>query len=482
MKDERMDTRIDRLVLINAMIGLFLGGLSARIFLISLPTVARGLGTDMIGVSWALIAYQVAGIGLGVVIGKLGDIYSRRRIYRFGLFFMTAGSLLCGISQNVLQLALFRFLQGIAGSIIQSSGRALGLAAMPKGSEGKAQGLMVMAQQLGFLLGPPLGGFIIELLGWRWVFFLVVPVGAAGILLTYMDGNDRKPDFTHRRQPLDYQGALWFFLLAVLATILLDQKTAELYGAESKGFVLIVFAAALWRFLRHESRTENPMLDLGIFKNRVFGFGAAGLLAVCIAQSLTNFVMPFYLQEVLGFSPSLMGVLFLIPSLFNLVLAPASGHMADKIGARVPLIAGVVFFLGAFMIGANAGAESYWIVPAALLSLFGIGMALFNAPVQAAMVGTLPQAQWGVATGVIHAIFGLGHLLGISLTGVVLTFSFRRYSGVADAVPDSSLPIPFVSSINAAFVAALAIGLFALYASTHCRTPVHEKSAGPEPK
>jgi EmrB/QacA subfamily drug resistance transporter len=476
-----VEQRIDRPVLINAMIGLFLGGLSARIFLISLPTVAGALGTDMLGVSWALIAYQVAGIGLGVVIGKLGDIYSRRRIYRFGLIFMTAGSFLCGISQNVLQLALFRFLQGIAGSIIQSSGRALGLAAMPKGSEGKAQGLMVMAQQLGFLLGPPVGGFIIELFGWRWVFFLVVPIGAAGILLTYAGGTETNGHSPHRRQPLDYKGAVSFFLLAVLATLLLDQKTAELYGVESKGVLFLVFAAALWHFLRHESRTTNPMLDLGIFNNRVFGFGAAGLLAVCIAQSLTNFIMPFYLQEVLAFSPSFMGLLFLIPSLFNLILAPASGHMADKIGARVPLIAGVSFFIAAFTIGANFGIESYWLVPAALLALFGIGMALFNAPVQAAMVGTLPQERWGVATGIIHAIFGLGHLLGIALTGVVLTIAFRHYSGVANAVPDPGLPIAFVASINAAFIAAMAIGLFAVYASTYCRTPIH-KPAKPESK
>ena len=428
----------------------------------------------MLGVSWALIAYQVAGIGLGVVIGRLGDIYSRERIYRLGLVFMTAGSFLCGISQNVVQLALFRFLQGIAGSIIQSSGRALGLAAMPKGSEGKAQGLMVMSQQLGFLLGPPLGGFIIELVGWRWVFFLVVPIGAVGILLTYMGGREREENLGPRRQPLDYKGAVWFFLLAVMATLLLDQKTAELYGAESKGLLFVIFLSALWWFLRHEIRTESPMLDLAIFRNQVFGYGAAALLAICITQGLANFVMPFYLQEILELSPSFMGVLFLIPSLFNLFLAPASGHMADKIGVRLPLIAGVTFFLAAFIIGANFGADSYWLAPAALLALSGIGMALFNAPVQAAMVATLPQQRWGIGTGIIHAIFGLGHLLGIALTGVVLTLAFRHYSGIAGAVPDPRYPSAFVSSINVTFVAAIGVGLISLYASVNCRTRVRK--------
>ena len=147
-----MTSRINWLALVNSMIGLFISGLSSRIFLIALPTVAIGLGTDMLGVSWALIAYQVSGIGLGVILGRLGDIYSRQRMYGLGVAIMTVGSFLCGISQTVLQLTLFRFLQGVAGSLIQSSGRSLGLEAVPPGSEGRAQGLMVMSHQLGFLL------------------------------------------------------------------------------------------------------------------------------------------------------------------------------------------------------------------------------------------------------------------------------------------------------------------------------------------
>lgn len=461
-----MNPQINWLVLVNSMIGLFISGLSSRIFLIALPTVAIGLETDMLGVSWALIAYQVSGIGLGVILGRLGDIFSRQRMYGLGVAIMTAGSFLCGISRNVLQLTLFRFLQGVAGSLIQSSGRSLGLEAVPAGSEGRAQGLMVMSHQFGFLLGPPLGGFIIELAGWRWAFFCVVPIGVAGIALTSALGRGRpETDRTGPRQPVDYKGAALFFVIALMAALLLDQKTAELHRMVNKGFLAIGFIGLLWWFIRHELRTKSPILDLSIFKHRTFAFGAVGLLGVCIIQGLGHFVMPFYLQDVLFLSPSFIGLLFLIPSILNLIVAPMSGQLRDKIGARVPLVIGVLFSLTGLSIGARFGVQSPWLLPASVLALSGMATAFFNPPVQATMIAALPRNQWGIGTGIIHSIFGLGHLLGISLTGLVLTLAFRHYSGVPGTEPGPQNPIAFVASINIVFMAAIAIAFICLFTS-----------------
>ena len=120
-----MDERVRRLTLINSIVGVSTAGISTRIFMISVPTLATALGTDIFGISWALIVYQMAGIGLGVVCGRLGDLYGHRKLFGIGLATMAVGSLLCGLSQNVFQLILFRFLQGIGGAMIQSSGRTL---------------------------------------------------------------------------------------------------------------------------------------------------------------------------------------------------------------------------------------------------------------------------------------------------------------------------------------------------------------------
>jgi MFS family permease len=166
-----VDARARRLILINSVIGVTIAGISTRVFMISVPTLATALGTDILGISWALIVYQMAGIGLGVICGRLGDIYGHHKMFGSGMGIMAVGSLLCGLSQDVFQLILFRFIQGVGGAMIQSSGRTLAFRAMPAGSEGKAQGLMAMSHQFGFFIGPPIGGLIIDLVHWRGIFF-----------------------------------------------------------------------------------------------------------------------------------------------------------------------------------------------------------------------------------------------------------------------------------------------------------------------
>ena len=128
----RTDDQIRRLTLINSVIGISIAGISTRVFMISVPTLAVALETDILGISWALIVYQMAGIGLGVVCGRLGDIYGHHKMYGFGMAVMALGSLLCALSQDVFQLILFRFVQGVGGAMVQSSGRTLGFRAMPQ--------------------------------------------------------------------------------------------------------------------------------------------------------------------------------------------------------------------------------------------------------------------------------------------------------------------------------------------------------------
>src|SRR4026207_1210775 len=199
------DERARRLTLINSVIGVSIAGISTRVFMISAPTLAIALGTDMLGISWALIVYQMAGIGLGVICGRVVDIYVRHKMYGFGRGIMALGSLLCGFSQNVVQLILFRFVQGVGGAMIQSSGRTLAFKALATGSEGKAQGLMAMSHQLGFFLGPPIGGLIIDWMHWRGIFFLLFVPGLVGLGLCFINGRGAPAPLTGSRE-IDYRG------------------------------------------------------------------------------------------------------------------------------------------------------------------------------------------------------------------------------------------------------------------------------------
>ena len=453
-----------RLTLINSVIGVSIAGISTRVFMISVPTLATALGTDILGISWALIVYQMAGIGLGVICGRLGDIYGHHKMFGSGMGIMAVGSLLCGLSQDVFQLILFRFVQGVGGAMIQSSGRTLAFRAMPAGSEGKAQGLMAMSHQFGFFIGPPIGGLIIDLFHWRGIFFLLFLPSLVGMALCFVTGRSVASSAS-QHQPVDYRGAAIFLGLTVLATMLLDQKIAEVSGGSSQALLAAVFFGVLWVFYAHERKTPSPMIDLSFFSVPAFGYGSVGLLMCCITQGLVTFVAPFYLQDVLNLSPTFMGVIFLVPSLLSMVLSPVSGVLTDRIGARFLLMTGVVILMAAFLIGANLRADSHWIWPTVLLALTGIGSAFFNTPSQTVMISSLPKEHWGSAIGIINGIFGLGHMLGISLSGIFLTLAFRYYSGIPGTTPNPAETQVFVASMNVTYFFALAISLIPLLTS-----------------
>src|SRR6059036_180821 len=149
--------------------GQFITGVATRIFIVSLPTLASALHTDILAISWALIVYQLAGISLSVVFGRLGDIHGRYWIYGIGFAIMTVSSLACGLAPNALLLILFRLVQGLGAAMISSETRVLAMEAMPEGSEGRANGYMTMSFHSGLLIGPPFGGLVIDLLDWRWI-------------------------------------------------------------------------------------------------------------------------------------------------------------------------------------------------------------------------------------------------------------------------------------------------------------------------
>ncbi len=180
-----MNARVNHLLLATAMLGTFFAGTASRIFNISMPTVASSLGTDLIGISWALLAYQLSNIGLSIIFGRLADLWGREKVFALGFLVFSSGSLLCGLSQTIIQLISFRFIEGMGGAMLQSSSRALAAEAVPEELGGRAQGYMTTAHHTGFLLGPTIGGLVIDYFSWRWAFFSLVPIGLFGSLLLW---------------------------------------------------------------------------------------------------------------------------------------------------------------------------------------------------------------------------------------------------------------------------------------------------------
>jgi EmrB/QacA subfamily drug resistance transporter len=460
-----MTRRTDLLLLVNAMLGQFISGFAARMFVVSLPTIAGALHADILAISWAIIAYQLAGISLSVVFGRLGDLHGRQAIYGGGFVIMTVSSLLCGFAPSALWLVLFRFVQGIGAAMLASATRVLAMEAMPDSAAGKANGFMTMSFHGGVLLGPPLGGLIIDLVGWRWTFFLLVPIGIAGTVLTVLKAREHRAAPAASAPAIDYGGAALLVVLTVVLTLLLDRRSAEMIGLGRTGFMALLFVATLGGFLVHERRARHPVVNFALFKIRMFTFSVLSLLVIATSSSVLTFLLPFYMQDVLHQSPSFMGLIFLSAPVFTVTLAAVAGQVTDRVGPRIPASIGVLMSAAAFLVGTFLRIDSHWMLPAVLMAFTGLGQAFFNTPNQTAIIASVPREYRGFATGMVQMVFGLGSLLGISLAGVLLTVAFRYASGLPDATPSAENPGPFVSAMNATFSVCLALTGVAFVAS-----------------
>jgi EmrB/QacA subfamily drug resistance transporter len=464
-----MDSRINWLLLANAALGNFLAGTASRIFSVSLPTVATSLETTIVGIAWAVIAYQISQISLSLIFGRIGDIYGRHTLFGVGLAVSSIGALLCGLSQNVTQLILFRMFQGVGASMTQSQGRALAMEALPKDSSGRAQGFMTTAFHSGVLLGPSVGGLIIDYIHWRAVFFFLIPIGVAGMVLTlinYWKGNVPKRSVpAESKGAIDYIGALLLIGATVALVSCIDHRIMESLAPSIRIVLVVGFLFLLVGFIYREYTTPSPILDLCLFRIRMFTLSALALLLVGVSQVMIGFVLPFYLQDVLHLTPTFIGLLFVSAPIFTVTLSPLVGWAVDRMGPRLPATVGITFLAAAGFFGSFLRPNSHWIVAVGVLALWGLATALFFTSNHTAMINSVPDQHRGVATGAIYVVFGLGTTFGVSLGTLLLTAAFRYYSGDPVATPTPSNPTIFVKAMNFSFVTGAFMALAAMFCS-----------------
>jgi MFS family permease len=223
--------------------------------------------------------------------------------------------------------------------------------------------------------------------------------------------------------------------------------------------------AALVGFLAHESRTKQPFVNLELFKIRRFSFSVISLLVIGMCYSLTAFLMPFYLQDVLRLSPTQVGMLFMAPSVLTVALAPLSGHLTDRLGPRVPATCGVLFMIVSLALGGFLRPDSHWTLPALLIVVGAITNGIFNPANSTAMISMMPREHRGFASAVNHVTFGFANVLGVALGGLGMSLAFEHYTGMPAENLTTENRAGFVAALNVTFVAAIVFSVVAAVTS-----------------
>lgn len=393
--------------------------INARAMIVSLPTLTEVFHTNLSLIQWALLVYDLAVIGLVLTLSRLGDLFGRKWIYIIGLLLFTLGSALCGLVQSPAQLIACRIIQGIGGAMIMAHGRAIASIVVPASQRGKALGLTSMAYHVGYMTGPTLGGFIIDTIGWRWIFYVNIPTGLASAYFAWKILRDRIP--SEERAKVDYLGAVLLLITNTCFVYAMNQfPHLGLQHPLVLSFTLIS-ALALFFFIRTELRVKTPILDLDLFRNRLFSAANLSLLFITATQSAIGVLLPFYLQNLMGFTPTQMGWIIIANSVVIIMVAPIAGGLSDRFGSRLLCsIGATLIVVGQFLIGSLDRKSTIFqmIFPQALT---GLGWAVFNSPNQSAILGTVPRDKVGVASGMTVTTARIGAVIGIALSGVLLT-------------------------------------------------------------
>ena len=439
-----------RLILLNVCIGQAIVGLDQRALLVALPTLTESFHTHLTTIQWTLLIYDLILIGLVITMGRLGDLFGRRRFYSLGFLLFVIGSALCGIAQSPAQLIFFRAVQAVGGSMISANGRAIASMSVPREERGKALGVTSMAFHVGFITGPSLGGFLIDTVGWRWIFYINVPIGLWGAYLAWKIMAETKEE--NEKVSIDFLGAFLLLVTNSLFIYAIDQLP-RLGWYHSMFLLTISFSAvALVLLIITELRSATPILLLNLFRDRLFTASILSLLFVALSQSAINFLLPFYLQNLMGFSPAQVGGIIVADSIIIMIMAPIAGSLSDRVGSRLLCTVGCsVIVAGQFLV-ATLGLHSSLIAIIFPLALWGLGWGLFNSPNQSAILGSVTVDKIGAASGMTATAARTGGALGVAMASTLFTFMLSA-AGMSPAQIESpqswsSTPQPVIGSFS----------------------------------
>lgn len=418
-------------------------------------------------VQWIPLAYQLTIIGFVLTLARLGDIRGRKKIYGSGFLLLAFGSACSGLSTGLWQIIAFRVLAGFGGAMVLANGRAILSTVYAQKERGRALGLASMAFHLGYISGPSVAGVLIDTLGWRWIFFLNLPVALAAAFMAWKV----LPETAIQREThsLDLMGMVTLFSMAV--TVILGLQQIAKSGITWVAFATFIISAVSAGLLLHfERKSPAPLLDLSLFKIRVLTAGVLSHLFVVISHSATFFLLPFYLQGILHFTPTQVGVTVIFFSLVIVFLAPLGGWLGDRVGSRLLCTIGSALSVISMLGFSRLGADSDYLSVMIPLMILGVGWSIFQAPNLSAIFSAVEPRYVGAVSGISLTAANIANAMGVAI-GSVLFLRWLDYygldrSGVPPYTQWGENPTVFIEAFQNSWLIIAGLTVIAVIASS----------------
>jgi EmrB/QacA subfamily drug resistance transporter len=449
-------------------VGALLAALQGSSLIIALPDVLTGLDSSFLTIMWVLLGYLLITTALVPVVGRLTDMWGRKKLYLAGFAVFTLGSLLAGFAQPQFHgwdLVFYRVVQGVGGALLVTNSTAIVTDAFRRGRVGLGLGVNQVAGAAGFLLGPVVGG-LLTTISWRWVFLINVPIGIFGTLWGLW--RLREPVVVAHHQRFDWWGSISFVVGLGSLLLGLSLLAFPLLGMPVVYALLVVAVIGLAAFVVVELRAVQPMLDLHLFQHRLFGFAAVAAALNGMARGAVLFVLIFFLQGPYGQDPLGAGLMMTPFGAAFLLIGPISGYLSDRYGSRLLATAGLAVSAVGLLALSTITATTPYALLALYMALMGGGSGLFTSPNVNAMMTSVPARRRGSAAGVSTMLANTGQMLSIAIAfPLVLSripqdvmFKVFLYGGGMGDAPDALRA--FEQGVHQAFLVSFGITLVAM--------------------
>ena len=440
-------------VLVAATLAAFLTPFMGSSINIALPKIGREFEMDAVLLGWVATAYLIAAAMFLVPFGRIADIYGRKKIFTLGILLFSIASLLSGLSASAYMLIAFRVLQGIGGAMIFGTGVAILTSVFPVGERGRVLGINVAAVYIGLSIGPFAGGFLTEHFGWRSVFYANVPLGLVvlGLILWKLKGDWAMA----KGERFDFTGSVIYGIMLV-AIMYGFSRLPDMLG----GWLILIGFVALVAFVWWEMRAKSPVLNVNLFRhNIVFAFSNMAALINYSATFAVSFLLSLYLQYIKGFSPDRAGLVLISAPLVQAVFSPLAGRLSDRIEPRVLASLGMAISAVGVIMLIFLGHETSLAFIVVSLVILGFGFALFSSPNTNAVMSSVENRYYGVASAMLATMRQVGMTLSMGIAMLL----FAVYIGRVQITPEYY--DAFLKSVRVAFIVFGCLCLGGIFAS-----------------